>query len=144
MMTHGTFQQFILCPMGNCEGPMVLSLPCWICPMGMLHWSMGHVTCSTPVPWATANPPWSCLLLCQICPMGTVYWTMGHFSCSNSVPWATVHPPGDMSTVQPLSHGHIAVDHGTFQQSYAMDLCYSTMGVCWLMCAGTMDFAPVP
>jgi hypothetical protein len=62
--------------------------------MGIVHWTKGHVTSSTSVPWATVNPPWPCLLLCHICPMGIVHWTMGHVNCS------------------PLSHGPLGIPHG--------------------------------
>jgi hypothetical protein len=96
VLDHGTFQLFNPCPMGHCASPM------------------GPLTCSAAAPWATVNSPWSCPLPHCICPMGIVYWTMGHSSSSPSVQWATVNPPWDMSTSCPLSHGHVALDHGTY------------------------------
>jgi hypothetical protein len=127
-LVHGPCHRFNPCPMGQCEYPMGQS--CAVshlsrghgvldhgkfqlfshCPMGMWHWSMGHVTCSISVPWATVNPPWSCLS-----------WT-------TPVPWACCIGPWDMSHVQPLSHGPMLIPHGPV-------FCCVT-SVPWALCTG--------
>jgi hypothetical protein len=96
-------QMFNLLPMGHYELPMVLSVAAIYCPMGMVHWTMGHSDSSTCVPWVCrinhgtfqmfTSVPWAFSVLHDIFPIGMLKWTMGHLKCSFSIPWATMHCP---------------------------------------------------
>jgi hypothetical protein len=96
---HGAAKMFSVCPMGVLHWTMGSSLgQHHICPMGMLHMSMGQPKCSVSVPWVCCTGPWGLLWVsiisapwvCCICPWGN----QNVQSLSHRPPWVsiTTHP----------------------------------------------------
>ena len=125
------------------HGPIlscITSVP-WACCNGPWTLLLAHGPCSPFVPWDTSPCPWSYMLLPHIHPVGVFKWTMGPFKWSSFVPWDTVCSPRSLlfldhmcpvgtfqltmgHTVLPmgltfpashLSHGHLPIDHGAYQ-----------------------------
>ena len=106
-MDHGMFQMVLLCPMGHCQFPMVLSfLPS---PLSHGHVVMDHGTlfvahgpvlsCITSVPLACCNRPWD---ISNVHPLSHGTLNVAHgpaLSCVTSVPWACANGPWDVANV---------------------------------------------
>src|SRR6266478_4353170 len=88
---HGTFYDFNFCPMGHILSPMVLSI---ICPMDMLHLTLGPYDTSTSVPWAIMYVPWTCC---------NTPWAI--LILQPLSPWTCCNAPWGFLTLPSLSHG---------------------------------------